>query len=116
MVRAVSSIGKAFSIFMAFANKNYSWRIVRKQLCDGLYQCGCICNCNTGNPVGRPQVSRRWSFLLMRVDMLLLHYFTLERQNSGREFLFSRTMCSCTLEGFSSGVLHVFFELRFKTN
>lgn len=51
----------------------------------------------------------------MGVDMLL-HYFTLERQNSGGEFLFSRTTCSCTLEGFSSDVLHVFFEFRFKTN
>lgn len=52
----------------------------------------------------------------MGVDMLLLLYFTLERQKSGGEFPLSRTTCSCTLEGFSSDVLHVFFELRFKPN
>lgn len=95
-------------VFVFFFNttKNYSWKILGKQLCDGLYQCGCVCNHDTGKLVVRPQVSRSWSFLLMEGDVLLIHFFTLERQNSG-EYLFSRTMCNCTL---------VFFELRFKTN
>lgn len=100
---------------MAFANKNYSLKIISKQLCDGLYQYGCIYNQNTGNPVERHEVSRRWRFSLMG-EIMLLHHFALERQNSGGEFHFSRTTYSFTLDVLSSDVLNVFFELRFKTN
>lgn len=57
-----------------------------------------------------PRVCRRWSFLLMGGEVVLLYYFTLAIQDSWGKSLLSKAKFSYTLQGFSSDVLHVFFK------